>query len=90
MLRRLLKGTGEDNEAIQMRREYVWLSEQLDASDGSYKAQLRSDLVNLGEWVAVQHAIERLGKSTEPAPGWVPKDPQALPLPEDRSASPAK
>ena len=90
MLRRLLNGTGEDKEAIQMRREYVWLSEQLAVSDGSYKAQLRDDLVSMGEWAAVQHAVERLGKSRTPPANWVPKDPQALLLPEERSASPAK
>jgi hypothetical protein len=90
MLRRFLKGTDEEKEAIQMRREYVWLSEQLDASDGSYKLQLQSDLIKMGEWAAVQHAVERLGKSSKPSPDWIPKNPQALLLSEERTPTPAK
>lgn len=90
MLRRFLKGTDEEREAIQMRREYVWLSEQLEASDGSYKAQLQSDLEKMGEWAALQQAIERLGKSSKPSPDWTPKNPQALLLSEERVPAPAK
>ena len=90
MLRRFLKGTDEEKEAFQMRREYVWLSEQLDGSDESYKVQLQSDLVKMGEWGGVQKAVERLGKSSKPSPDWTPKNPQALLLSEDRTPAPAK
>ncbi|MEO7014679.1 MAG: hypothetical protein ABI127_10235 [Dokdonella sp.] len=90
LLRRFLKGTDEEKEAFQMRREYVWLSEQLDASDGSWKARVQSDLEKMGEWVAIQHAVERLGKSSKPSADWTPKNPQALLLSEDRRPAPAK
>ena len=90
MIRRFLKGTDEEKGAIQMRREYVWLSEQLEASDGSWKVQLHSDLVKMGEWAAVQHAVERLGKSSKPSPDWTPKNPQALLLSEERTPAPAQ
>jgi hypothetical protein len=90
MLRRFLKGTQEERSAFQMRREYVWLSEQLEASDGSYKVRLQSDLAKMGEWVAVQRAVERLGKSSKPSPGWTPRNPQALLLSEERTPAPEK
>ena len=32
MLRRLVKGTPEEGRAMQLRRDYVWMSEQLEAS----------------------------------------------------------
>ena len=90
LLRRFLKGSNEAKEAFQMRREYVWLSEQLEASDGSWRPQVQSDLGKMGEWAAVQHAVERLGKSSQPAADWVPKNPQALLLSEERTPAPAK
>ncbi|MEP6882769.1 MAG: hypothetical protein ABI866_12295 [Dokdonella sp.] len=90
LLRRFLKGSNEAKEAFQMRREYVWLSEQLEASDGSWRAQLQRDLERMGEWTAVQHAVERLGKSSQPAADWVPQNPQALLLSEERTPASAK
>lgn len=90
ILRRFLKGTEEEKDAIQMRREYVWLSEQLESSEGSWKVQLRSDLVEIGEWAAVQRAVEELGKPSKPSPDWVPKNPQALLLSEERLPAPEK
>lgn len=90
LLRRFLKGTEEEREAFQMRREYVWLSDQLETCDGSCKARLQSDLVEMGEWAAFQHAVERLGKPIVPFPDWTPKHPQALLLSEERTPPPAK
>lgn len=90
IVRRFLKGSDEAKVAFEMRREYVWLSEQLEGSDESWKEQVQSDLENMGEWVAVQRAVERLGKSSTPAADWVPQNPQALLLSEERKPASSK
>lgn len=91
MLRRLVKGTPEEAAAKQLRREYVWMSEQLDASPKPYLEQLQADVATLGEWAAMQRCADRLvGRHTPPA-DWVPKNPQALLLSEERTPQlPAK
>jgi len=90
MLRRLVKGTPEDAAAKEMRREYAWLSEQLVASKVSYTERLQEEVVVYGEWEAWQRAVERLGATRTPPPGWMPKDPQALLLPEERTPAPGQ
>ncbi|MEO7936638.1 MAG: hypothetical protein ABIR27_10315, partial [Dokdonella sp.] len=67
-----------------------WLSEQLEATDGSWKEQVQSDLERMGEWAAVQRAVERLGKSSTPAEDWMPQNPQALLLSEERKPASSK
>jgi hypothetical protein len=90
MLRRLVKGTAEDAAAKEMRREYAWLSEQLVASKIPYTERLQEESVVYGEWEAWQRAVERLGTTRTPPPGWMPKDPQALLLPEERTPAPTR
>ncbi|HEY2344374.1 MAG TPA: hypothetical protein VGH80_00675 [Xanthomonadaceae bacterium] len=85
MLRRLEKGTPEEASAKELRRDYVWMDEQLDDSDGSFMEQVQRDTIDLGEWVAYQHAVERMGKSSTPPAGWVPRNPQTLLLSEERT-----
>ncbi len=88
MLRRLVKGTPEETAAKQLRREYVWMSEQLDASPKPYLEQLQADVATLGEWAAMRRCADRLvGRHTPPA-DWVPKNPQALLLAEERTPQP--
>ncbi len=85
MLRRLEKGTAEAASAKELRRDYVWMDEQLDGSDGSWLEQVQRDTIDHGEWAAYQRAVERLGKSSMPPAGWVPRNPQTLLLSEERT-----
>lgn len=91
LLRRLSKGTPEEVTAKSLRRDYVWMGEQLEASTKPYLEQLQADTVQLGEWAALQHRVKQLtGRDTAPA-GWVPNNPQTVLLPEERTPSqPAK
>jgi hypothetical protein len=90
MVRRLVKGTPEDAAAKEMRREYAWLSETLVASKVPYTERLQEEVAVYGEREAWQRAVERLGATRTPPPGWMPKDPQALMLPEERTPAPAQ
>jgi hypothetical protein len=90
MVRRLVKGTPEEAAAKEMRREYAWFSEQLVASKVPYTERLQEEVVEYGEWKAWQRAVERLGATRTPPPGWMPKDPQALLLPEERTPAPGQ
>lgn len=85
IVRRLAIGTAEAAAAKEMRRDYVWMSEQLSDSDGSWREQVQRDAIDLGDWVAYQRAVERMGKSSTPPDGWVPADPQTLLLSEERT-----
>ena len=94
MLRRLVKGTPEDAAAKELRRDYVWLSEQLgpqmESDNIAYREQLQREVVDLGEWEAWQRSAERLGVTRTPPAAWVPKDPQMLLLSEERTPAPTK
>ncbi len=90
MVRRLVKGTPEEASAKELRRIYTWLSEQLAASTVAYAERLQEDGVAFGEWEAWERAAERLGIARTPPPGWLPKDPQALLLSEERAPAPAR
>jgi hypothetical protein len=90
MLRRLLKGTPEEVAAKELRRDYVWMSETMQASNREYQEQLQQDVVDLGEWEACQRTVERMGAPRLPPAEWVPKNPQTLLLSEERTATPTK
>lgn len=83
LLRRLAKGTAEDDAARAFRRDYVWLGEHDLDQDGRDES-LRADLVRLGEWEAWQRAAERAGFARTPPADWVPRNPQQLLLSEER------
>jgi len=94
-LRRLEKGTPEEAAGKEMRREQVWLSEKLAASDDSrmsvpYQEQLHNEVVAFGEWEAWQRAVERMGKTRTPPAGWMPQDPQLLLTSDERTPAPAQ
>ena len=89
-LRRLEKGTPEEAAGKEMRREYLWLSEQIEASKVPYQEQLHNEVVVFGEWEAWQRAVARMGASRTPPTGWMPKNPQALLLSEERTPAPAQ
>lgn len=89
-LRRLMKGTPEEAAGKEMRREYVWLSEQIETSKIPYQEQLHDDVVAFGEWEAWQRAVERMGKTRTPPAGWMPENLQLLLLSEERTPAPAQ
>lgn len=97
MVRRLVKGTSEEADAKQLRREYAWMSEQEEwlgsdeeADSSAHEEQLQIDCVDVGEWSAWQRAMERAGKSATPPVDWLPRNPQFLLLSEERTPVPAK
>jgi len=97
VLRRLLRGTQDEVAGKEMRREQVWLSEQLpapDSEEGSvtvpYQEQLHDEVVAYGEWEAWQRAVERMGKARTPPAGWIPEDPQLLLMSDERTPATAQ
>lgn len=89
MLRRFSRSTPEAAAAIRLRRQYVWMSEQLSETKApEEKERLNEEEIALGEWEAYQRSAERSGVPREPPPDWVPKRPEQLLLPE-RAQKPA-
>lgn len=89
MLRRLYKGTPLELEAKAYRRQYVWLSESVGNDPGGDDV-FRQDLIEFGEWEALKRQAERLGFKRAPPPGWIPENPGALLLSEERASAPPK
>jgi hypothetical protein len=87
MLRRLLKGTPVEAEMIERRRRYEWLAEHHFGMDARLVPQTEEarlgESARLGELDAIVQRMRRSGLRTEPPPGWQPKDPKSLLLPED-------
>jgi hypothetical protein len=86
-IQRMLKGTPDDLAAKQMRRDYVWLSEQSDALMPDL-GRMQEATVRYGEWDAMLRAADAAGVARTPPAGWVPRDPQTLLISEERK--PAK
>ena len=86
-VRRLSPQADEAAAAREFRRQYVWLAEQADVDNENVRANLRRDLVALGEWQALKNAVTAAGKATTPPPDWLPANPQTLLLPEQRDAA---
>lgn len=89
MLRRLYKGTSLDQEATEYRRQYVWLSEKAGNDLGGDDV-FRQDLIEFGEWEALQRHAERSGFPRVPPRAWVAANPEALLLSEDRTKAARK
>ena len=89
ILRRLYKGTPRDHEAKQYRQQYVWLSEKAGYDLGGDDV-FRQDLIEFGEWEALQRHAERSGFPRVPPSAWVAANPEALLLSEDRTSAPRK
>ncbi|WP_170113114.1 hypothetical protein [Ahniella affigens] len=86
MLRRLLPGTDEAGAALTFRRPYVWLGElgHDDAMSGEALTSIGRETEAIGEWPAMLNQAERRGLPLIPPSDWIPKDPDALLLPEER------
>ncbi len=89
ILRRLYKGTPLEAEAKEYRRQYVWMGNYVYPSDytvgkAGESERIQQDIARFGEWEAWQRATERAGASRTPPPGWMPANPQALLLSEER------
>lgn len=87
-VRRLSPQADEVTAAREFRREYVWLTEQVNVEDETLRAALRRDLVTQGEWQALKNAVTSAGKAVAPPRDWQPANAQTLLLPEQRSAAP--
>jgi hypothetical protein len=92
MVRRLYKGTPLEAEAIEYRRQQEWMS-QFVLENPYHRVtgdsdQMQQDVAQFGEWEAWQRQAVRAGASRTPPPGWLPADPQALLLSEDRTSAP--
>jgi hypothetical protein len=90
LLRRFAKGTAQADAAVQLRRQYVWLSEQMpDDLVPAEKERRNAEEVALGEWEAYQRSAARSGVAPVPPADWVPQRPEQLLLQEDRPPKPA-
>ena len=89
LVRRFGKGTPAEAAAVEFRRLYVWMSELADDETSASKEKLHEEEVLLGEWEAFQRNAERAGVSRVPPADWVPKNPEALLLPEERTPEPS-
>jgi hypothetical protein len=90
LLRRFDKGGAQADAAVQLRRQYVWLSEQMP--DDLVPAEMErrnAEEVALGEWEAYQRSAARAGVPPAPPADWVPRKPEQLLLQEDRPPKPA-
>jgi tetratricopeptide (TPR) repeat protein len=88
--RRLGKGTPLEMEMKAIRARYVYLTEVYSTLSeaellGYGRGRLQRDAFESGEMEAYARLAAHFGKPTEPPTGWVPKDPQTLLLPEERS-----
>ena len=91
MLRRFSGSTPEAAAALRLRRQYVWMSEQMpEVKASEEKERLNEEEISLGEWEAYQRSAERSGVPREPPSDWVPTRPEQLLLPEDRAQTPAR
>jgi len=90
MLRRLLPGSQEAEQALSLRRQMLWIKEQPDQIDDqeaiSESLEFDRETAQLGEWPAFLRLAERRGiSSLQPPAGWQPEHPDDLLLPEERS-----
>lgn len=87
LVRRFARGTPAETSAQAFRRQYLWLDELPGAKSTADKELMYEETATLGEWEALQRHGERSKRRRAPAADWVPNNPQALLLPEERSAT---
>jgi len=89
LLRRFAKGSPAAAEALELRRQYVWLSELPDETSPAELERLQDEEVAFGEWEAFQRHAERKGVTRIPPADWVPLNPEFILLSEERTPKPA-
>lgn len=89
LLRRFAKGPPAAAEALELRRQYVWLSELPDETSPAELERLQDEEVAFGEWEAFQRHAERQGVTRTPPADWVPLNPEFILLQEERTPKPA-
>jgi len=87
IIRRLAKGTPQETAAKDFRRQFVWLSDHLPITT-LRTDRLQEDTAHYGEWEAMLRAADYAHIARMPPPDWVPADPQALLLSEERTPQP--
>ena len=90
VVRRLLPGSALAEEMRDLTARIFYLTEMIDQLSpeqlfGYPLDQLTQDIVELGELEALARRVAHFGFPAYPPPDWVPRDPQALLLPEERS-----
>lgn len=85
-IQRMMKGTPADIAATQMRRDYVWLSDQSDKVMPD-AARMQEATIRYGEWEAWLRAADAAGVARTPPADWMPRDPQTLLISEERKQS---
>lgn len=83
LVRPLARGTPLAEQALQVRREYLYV---MAATDHLTRAQLLGysdrrfyqDVATVGELVAYQHRLAHFGVPTQPPTNWQPDDPYSL------------
>lgn len=90
MVRRLMKGTAEADAAMELRREYVWLSDNWGSDELQAREARQVDMIRVGEMAAWRRSLERSGLPAKPPVGWSPKDPRHMQLHEDRTPTAEK
>ena len=86
-LQRMMKGTPDDLAAKQMRRDYVWLDEHINALIPDH-GRWQEAIIRYGEWDAMSRAADDAGIARTPPDDWKPRDPQSVLVSEERT--PAK
>ncbi len=87
IIRRLAKDTPEEARAKDFRRQYVWLSEQVPIT--TFRTdRFQDDIVQYGEWEAMQRTADNAGVERMPPADWVPADPKMLLMSEERTPKP--
>lgn len=88
LVRRFARGTPAEAAAKAFRRQYLWLDQLPGAGSSAEKELLIEESASLGELEALQRHAERTAGTRAPPADWVPANPDALLLPEERSLRP--
>ena len=90
LVRRFARGTPGETAAKAFRQQYLWLDQLPGARTSAEKELFSEESATLGEWEALQRRAERTTGNRAPPADWVPANPDALLLPEERRPLPSK
>jgi len=91
IVRRLSKGTPLADEMKAIRARYVYLTEvygALSQADllGYGHQRMQRDAIEFGELESFARVAAHFGKPVEPPADWLPRNPEALLMPEERTS----